>query len=81
MCVLHPGSPDPETLTAGMMVTCVGELSGSSIEKMDEVDYRYPTLTVTHWYIWSPATLDDLRGGPYFGVFGGMGIGGFGIGY
>ncbi len=81
MFVLHPGSLDPATLTPGMLVTFVGEVSGSIIEKMDEVDYRYPTLTVKHWYIWSPATLDDRRGGPYFGVFGGMGIGGFGMGF
>ena len=81
MFVLHPGSLDPATLTPGMLVTFVGEVSGSIIEKMDEVDYRYPTLTVKHWYIWSPATLDDRRGGPYLGVFGGMGIGGFGIGF
>ena len=81
MFVLHPGSLDPATLTPGMLVTFVGEVSGSIIEKMDEVDYRYPTLTVKHWYVWSPATLDDRRGGPYFGVFGGMGIGGFGIGF
>ena len=78
MLVLHPGSLDPATLTPGLLVTFVGEVDGSIIEKMDEVDYRYPTLTVKHWYVWSPATLDDPRGGGYFGVFGGMGVGGGG---
>jgi hypothetical protein len=43
---------------------------------------------VKHWHVWSPATFDRRRGGPSFGVYGGMGVGGgtrggggFGIGY
>ena len=86
--VLHQEFLDPATLTPGMLVTFVGEVSGAIIEKMDEVDYRYPTLTVKHWYVWSPATIDDRRGGSNFGVYGGMGVGGgscgggrFGIGF
>lgn len=86
--VLHQEFLDPATLTPGMLVTFVGEVSGAIIEKMAEVDYRYPTLTVKHWHVWSPATFDDRRGWPYFGVYGGMGVdggsrggGGFGIGF
>ena len=86
--VLHQEFLDPATLTPGTLVTFVGEVSGAIIEKMDEVDYRYPTLTVKHWHVWPPATFDDRRGGPYFGVYGGMGVGGgsrggggFGIGF
>ena len=74
--VLHQEFLDPATLTPGMLVTFVGEVSGALIEKMGEVDYRYPTLTVKHWYVWSPATFDDRRGWPNYGVYGGMGIGG-----
>jgi outer membrane lipoprotein len=74
--VLHQQFLDPATLTPGMLVTFVGEVSGAIIEKMDEVDYHYPTLTVKHWYVWAPATFDDRRGGPSFGVYGGMGVGG-----
>ena len=74
--VLHQQFLDPATLTPGMLVTFVGEVSGAIIEKMDEVDYRYPTLTVKHWHVWSPTTSDDWRGGPSFGVYGGMGVGG-----
>lgn len=73
--VLHQDL-DPATLTPGMLVTFVGEVSGAIIEKMDEDDYRYPALTVKHWYVWSPPTVHDRRGGPYFGVFGGAGVGG-----
>ena len=74
--VLHQESLDPATLTPGMLVTFVGEVSGAIIEKMDEVDYRYPTLTVKHWYVWPPATFNGWQGGPYYGVYGGMGVGG-----
>lgn len=88
LLVLHQGSPDPATLTPGLLVTFVGEVSGAISQKLDEVDYRYPTLTVKHWYIWPPGTLDDRGGGPSFGIYGGTGIGGgvrggggFGIGF
>ncbi len=86
--VLHEEFLDPATLIPGMLVTFVGEVSGATTEKLDEVDYRYPTLTVKHWHVWSPAAFDRRRGGPSFGVYGGMGVGGgtrggggFGIGY
>jgi outer membrane lipoprotein len=73
--VLHQDL-DPATLTPGTLVTFVGEVNGSVIEKMDEVDYRYPVLMVKHWHVWPPPTFSDRRGGPYFGVFGGAGVGG-----
>src|ERR1051325_299430 len=76
MLVLHQTSLDPATLTPGMLVTFVGEVSGAIIEKIDEADYRYPTLTVKHWYVWPPATVDSWRSGPLYGVYGGMGAGG-----
>ena len=84
--VLHQRLLDPATLTLGLLVTFVGEVSGATTDQLDEVDYRYPTLTVKHWYVWSPATLNDRRSGPSIGVYGGMGVGGgsrggFGIGF
>ena len=84
--VLHRESPDPATLTPGMLVTFVGEVSGVITEKIDEADYRYPTLTVKHWYVWPPAAYDRRQRGPYYGVYGGMNMsggigrgGGFGV--
>ena len=86
--VLHQEFLDPATLMPGMLVTLVGEVSGAIVEKMDEVDYGYPTLTVKHWHVWTPATFHDRRGAPSYGIFGGMGVGGgsrggggFGIGF
>jgi outer membrane lipoprotein len=73
---LHQESVDPATLTPGMMVTIVGEVIGAKTGRLDEVDYRYPTLTVKYWHVWHPDTFEDRRGSTYFGVFGGFGIGG-----
>ncbi len=54
---------------------------------------REPVLTgvrlkVRKWHTWPPPTYEDRRGGPYFGVFGGVGAGGgtrggggFGLGF
>jgi len=88
LLVLHREFLDPATLTPGMLVTIVGEVSGSIVQKMDEVDYRYPTLTVKQWHLWSSVAYDDLRMSPSVGVYGGMGVGGgsrggggFGIGF
>ena len=86
--VLHQDAPDPATLTPGMLVTFVGEVNGGIIEKIDEADYRYPTLIVKHWYVWPPAAYDGRGRGPYYGVYGGINMsgglrrgGGFGLGF
>lgn len=57
---LHDESLDPATLPTGTMVTFVGEVSGSVIEKIDEADYRYPTMTVKYWHVWPSAVFDGL---------------------
>src|SRR5580765_8829 len=67
---------DPATLTPGTLVTFVGEIKGSIIEKLDGDDYRYPTLTVKHWHVWPPSTYQGRRGGPSFRVCGGTSVGG-----
>ena len=63
-------------LTPGNFVTFVRRGQRGHCEKMDEDVYRYPTLTVKHWHVCSPPIFHNQRGGPYLGLFGGMGIGG-----
>ena len=68
---------DPATIAEGTRVTIVGEITGASVEKMDEADYRFPTLDVKHLHRWDPRRVDDRRvTGPWWNVFGGVGIGG-----
>ncbi len=70
---------DPATITEGTRVTIVGEITGASVEKMDEADYRFPTLDVKHLHRWDARRADDRRGpGPWWNVFGGVGFGGGG---
>ena len=70
---------DPATVADGTRVTIVGEITGASVEKMDEADYRFPTLDVKHLHRWEPRQADDRRGpGPWWNVFGGVGFGGGG---
>lgn len=72
---------DPATIAEGTRVTIVGEITGASVEKMDEADYRFPTLDVKHVHRWDPRRMDDRRAsGPWWNVFGGVGIGGGGGG-
>ena len=68
---------DPATMTDGTRVTIVGEITGASVEKIDEADYRFPTLDVKHLHRWDSRQVDDRRViGPWWNVFGGVGFGG-----
>ncbi len=68
---------DPATMTDGTRVTIVGEITGASVEKIDEADYRFPTLDVKHLHRWDFRRVDDRRApGPWWNVFGGVGFGG-----
>jgi len=68
---------DPATIADGTRVTIVGEVTGAAVEKMDEADYRFPTLEVKHLHRWTPRRVEDRRApGPWWNVFGGVGIGG-----
>ena len=85
---IQRGALDPATLTAGTRVTLVGEVSGAKTDRLDDVEYRYPTFAVKHLYVWPPEYAGNRQPGLSIGVFGGMGIGGggrggggFGLGY
>ncbi len=67
---------DPATMTDGTRVTIVGEITGASVGKMDEADYRFPTVEVKHLHRWDPRLVDGSRApGPWWGLFGGVGFG------
>lgn len=70
---------DPATIADGTRVTIVGEVTGALVDKMDEADYRFPTLDVKHVHRWERRQEDNPRAaGPWWGVFGGVGFGGGG---
>jgi len=62
---------DPATLSDQPHVTIVGEVTGLATAKLDETEYRYPTIDVKHMHVWKAENRDQQQG---FGV--GLGIGG-----
>jgi len=79
---------DPATMVEGTRVTIVGEVSGAKTDRLDDIEYRYPTLIVKHLHVWPVEFYGQRQPGPSIGVFGGMGVGrgtrrggGFGIGF
>ena len=76
---------DPATIPAGTRVTVVGEVSGSTTELLDEMEYEYPTLAIKFLEIWpnsphNPYPYRPYYGYPYYpyGGWGGFYRGGFG---
>jgi len=61
---------DPATVPSGTRITLVGKLSGSITQKLDEMDYTYPTLTIKQFKVWPAYSSDYPRYGqpyPYWG--------------
>jgi len=59
---------DPATIPSGTFVTVVGEVAGALIMPIDEMDYRYPLVEMTHMRVW-PTDEEErtrLRHSPYF---------------
>lgn len=73
---------DPATLPGGTPITMVAEITGVEQGRLDESEYRYPTMAIKHLYVWNDGPDPYARrGGPAIGIFGGVfGFGGGGGG-
>ncbi len=61
---------DPATLPPGTRVTVIGEISGSTTELLDEMEYTYPVLIIKHIEVWPPPQhLPYYYYGPYYGPY------------
>jgi outer membrane lipoprotein len=68
----HKEFLDPATIPTGTRMTVVGEVTGSAIVPLDEVDYTYPTLAIKAVTVWPPKVPVWLsRPYPYFGAYWG----------
>jgi outer membrane lipoprotein len=67
---------DPATMVKGTRVTIVGEVSGVKTDRLDDVEYRYPTLIVKHLHVWPVQSYGQRQPGSSIGIFGGMGASG-----
>ena len=68
---------DPATLPPHTRVTLVGEITGAKCANLDEMEYRYPTVTIKHLHVWPGLGPDQpWDSGPRYGIFGGGSTGG-----
>lgn len=68
---------DPATLPPNTRVTLIGEITGVTQARLDEMEYRYPTVTIQHLHVWpEPEWEQPGNSGPRFGIFGGGSSGG-----
>ncbi|HZS12452.1 MAG TPA: Slp family lipoprotein, partial [Nitrospirales bacterium] len=72
---------DPATMVPGMPITIVGEVTGSQVGKLDEADYRYPTVEIRHVHVWDPNSEPRRYARPGVGVSVGGGYGSWGGGF
>ena len=74
---MEPDFLDPAQLPPKTRVTIVGEITGSTLDKVGEMDYRFPVLLIRHLHVWEQSALHPApSGGPSIGIFGGGGSGG-----
>ena len=74
---LEPSFLDPATLPPNTRVTLVGEITGTTRDTLDEMEYRYPTVAIKHLHVWPEHENFSPEGpGPSFGIFGGGSSGG-----
>ncbi|MGV7228993.1 MAG: Slp family lipoprotein [Nitrospirales bacterium] len=68
---------DPATLPPNTRITLVGEITGATRDNLDEMEYRYPMVTIKHLHVW-PELEPDQPGdsGLSYGIFGGGSTGG-----
>jgi outer membrane lipoprotein len=68
----HKEFLDPATIPTGTRVTVVGEVTGSTTQMLDEVEYAYPTIDIASLTVWPPK-LPALwfHPYPYFGAYWG----------
>ena len=70
---------DPAVLPAGTRVTLIGHVTGDSVQRLDESEYRYPTIEVKHLHVWEPDVYQRRRNSSSrVGIFTGVGFGGGG---
>jgi outer membrane lipoprotein len=57
---------DAAVFHRGRSITIIGEVAGSKLQPLGEVEYRYPVLTAKDMHLWSPSA------GPRFSI--GIGV-------
>ena len=56
---------DPAIYQAGRDLTVAGEVRGSEVRRLGEIDYRYPVLTAQELYLWKRPSAPPVYPYPY----------------
>jgi outer membrane lipoprotein len=51
---------DPLIFKRGMLITLVGELKGKKTQRLDDMDYTYPVISMREWYLWPGSGSDSV---------------------
>ncbi len=69
----HKEFLDPATIPTGTRVTVVGEVTGSTKQMLDEVEYAYPTIDIASLTVWPPKLpVFWFHPYPYVGAYWGL---------
>ncbi len=72
---MHRDFLDPATLPPGTRVTVTGAVTGSVTLPLDETEYTYPVIDITHLQVWTrveqaaPRIRPYMGPGPYWGPY------------
>lgn len=72
---MHRDFLDPATLPPGTRVTVTGAVTGSVTLPLDETEYTYPVVDITHLQVWTrveqaaPRIRPYMGPGPYWGPY------------
>jgi outer membrane lipoprotein len=75
--VITDGFLDPLIYKKDRRITVAGEVVGSEVRKLDQLDYRYPVIKSQELKLWPSKTATPI----YWGVGGSIGLGPCGFGW
>jgi outer membrane lipoprotein len=70
---LFQGFLDPAIYARGRKITVAGEVQGTKVLPLGEIEYTYPVILPKELHVWKPVEIHD---GPRFGIGIGIGVGG-----
>jgi outer membrane lipoprotein len=56
---------DPAIYSSGRDVTVAGEVRGSEVRRLGEIDYRYPVIAASELYLWTRPSYAPVQPYPY----------------